>query len=50
MLNCFQIKAGAFQHSQKVAAPEFRHDRGCILLFLTSEVVYFALRMIEYDS
>ena len=23
MLNCFQIKAGAFQHSQKVAAPEF---------------------------
>ena len=23
MLNCFQIKAGASQHSQKVAAPEF---------------------------
>ena len=23
MLNCFQIGAGAFQHSQKVAAPEF---------------------------
>ena len=23
MLNGFQIRAGAFQHSQKVAAPEF---------------------------
>ena len=50
MLNCFQIEAGAFQHSQKVVAPELQARPKVYTTFLTSEVVYFALRMTEYDS